>query len=326
MIVFPDDLEQAAGEKGELRAGGTDLQERRRLGRSRGWLVDLRDVTADRTIDERGGGHLVGALVKVAELAADPRMRRGYPALAEAAAGLATPQIRAVATVGGNLLQRNRCWYYRAPESHCFKSGGNGCPARAGDHLYHACFDLGPCISVHPSTLGMALLAYDATAELVGAPERTLAELFGDGSDPSRDHALPDGAVLSRVVLPPPRIGERSAYMRATSRARAEWPLVEVLARVGVEAGHITWASLAVGGVAPVPMRLPAVEAALVGAPADTAALTDIAARATSGVSSPPMSAYKLDLLQASIIDALERAFVREPVALAPGGTRDGSL
>jgi xanthine dehydrogenase YagS FAD-binding subunit len=322
MIVFPTDLQDAAGAEGELRAGGTDLQERRRSGRSRGWLVDLRDVGEQRTIEERGGGHTIGALVKIAELADDARMRQGYPGLADAAGGLATPQIRAVATVGGNLLQRNRCWYYRAPQSQCFKSGGNGCPARTGDHLYHACFDLGPCISVHPSTLGMALLAYDATVELLGAPPRSLPELFGDGSDPSRDHALPEGTVLSQIVLPPPRIGERSAYMRATSRARAEWPLVEVLARVGVEVGHITWASIAVGGVAPVPMRLPDIEAALVGAPADAEAMVDIAARAGAGAKSPTMSAYKLDLLQAAIVDVLERAFVREPVAAsrAPGG------
>jgi len=323
MIVFPTDLEQAAGEKGELRAGATDLQERRRIGRSRGWLVDLRDVKDQRTILPSGTGMAIGALVKIAQLADDERVRTGYPGLAEAAGGLATPQIRAVATVGGNLLQRTRCWYYRAPESNCFKTGGNGCPARTGDHLFHACFDVGPCISVHPSTLAMALLAYEATVELVGAPTRTMEELYGDGSDASRDHLLPEGAVLAQVVLPAPRAGEQSAYMRAISRARAEWPLVEVLARVAVEAGKITWARIAVGGVAPVPMRLPAIETALVGAPADAAALDDIAARAKDGATSPPMAAYKLDLLQGSIVDALERALARPP-ASAPqptGGT-----
>lgn len=323
MIVFPTDLEQAAGEKGELRAGATDLQERRRIGRSKGWLVDLRDVRGQRTIDPRGPGMAVGALVKIAQLADDERVRTGYPALAEAAGGLATPQIRAVATVGGNLLQRTRCWYYRAPESNCFKSGGNGCPARAGDHLFHACFDVGPCISVHPSTLAMALMAYEATVELVGAPARTMDELYGDGSDASRDHLLPEGAVLAQVVLPAPRAGEQSAYMRAISRARAEWPLVEVLARVAVEAGKITWARIAVGGVAPVPMRLPAIETALVGAPADAEAVADIAARAKDGATPPPMTAYKLDLLQGSIVDAIERALARPPVGAAQptGGT-----
>lgn len=314
MIVFPTNLEQASGEKGEIRAGGTDLQERRRLGRSQSWLVDLRDVKGSRAIEERGGGMVVGALTKIAELAEHDRIKSGYPGLAQAAGGLATPQIRAVATVGGNLLQRTRCWYYRAPESQCLKTGGNACRARAGDHLYHSCIDLGPCISAHPSTLGMALLAYEATVEVIGQPSRTIAELYGDGSDPTRDHQLPEGAVLSEIVLPPPKAGEQSAYMRAISRARAEWPLVEVLARVGVENGTIAWARLAVGHVAPRPLRLHAVETALVGAPADAAALVDIAAKAKEGAKPPPMTEYKLDLLQGSIIEALERALASKPV------------
>ena len=314
MIVFPTDLTQASGEKGEVRAGGTDLQERRRLGRSQAWLVDLRDVKGSRAIEERGGGMVVGALTKIAELADHDRIKSGYPGLAQAAGGLATPQIRAVATVGGNLLQRTRCWYYRAPESQCLKTGGNACRARAGDHLYHSCIDLGPCISAHPSTLGMALLAYEATVEVIGQPSRTIAELYGDGSDPTRDHQLPEGAVLSEIVLPPPKAGEQSAYMRAISRARAEWPLVEVLARVGVENGTIAWARLAVGHVAPRPLRLHAVETALVGAPADAAALVDIAAKAKEGAKPPPMTGYKLDLLQGSIIEALERALASKPV------------
>ncbi|HWB80246.1 MAG TPA: FAD binding domain-containing protein, partial [Nannocystaceae bacterium] len=283
-------------------------------GRSQAWLVDLRDVKGNRAIEERGGGMVVGALAKIAELADHDRIKSGYPGLAEAAGGLATPQIRAMATVGGNLLQRTRCWYYRAPESQCFKTGGNACRARSGDHLFHACFDLGPCISVHPSTLGMALMAYEATVEVIGQPSRTIAELFGDGSDPSRDHQLPEGAVLAEIVLPPPKAGEQSAYMRAISRARAEWPLVEVLARVGVTNGAIAWARLAVGGVAPVPLRLHAVETALVGAPADASALVDIAARSTDGAKPLPMTGYKLDLLHGSIIEALERALASKPV------------
>src|SRR6202000_291503 len=99
----------------------------------------------------------------IATIAADPRLGAAYPGLTAAAAGLATPQIRQVATLGGNLAQRSRCWYYRDPHIACFKKGGSSCPAREGNHLYGVAFDLGPCVAPHPSTLAAALLAYDAT-------------------------------------------------------------------------------------------------------------------------------------------------------------------
>jgi xanthine dehydrogenase YagS FAD-binding subunit len=318
MITFPNDLSQAqaqaAAATGEVRAGATDFTERRHLGLASTDIVDLRDVTEARTIAAASSGGLrLGALVTIAELARDATVRRDYPGLAEAAGGLATPQIRAVGTLGGNLLQRTRCWYYRAPEATCLKRGGARCGAREGDHHYHACFDLGPCVSVHPSTLGMALLAYGAEVELVGADARSVAALLGDGRDPRRDHALPEGALLSAVVLPPPQRGEKSACVRTIARARAEWPLVEAVARLGVVDGRIAWASVAVGGVAPVPLALPAVERALVGAAPTPAALTKAAALATDGAAPLPMTGYKLALLEGTVQDALERALERTP-------------
>jgi xanthine dehydrogenase YagS FAD-binding subunit len=321
MIVFPTSLQQAATEPGVLRAGGTDLHERRRLQLVDGKIVDLRDVADGREIVERPGGEIeVGALVRIAALAADPRIAAGYPALAQAAGGLATPQIRAIASVAGNLLQRNRCWYYRAPEAKCLKKGGERCFARDGDHLYHACFDLGPCVAVHPSTLGMALIAYDAKVDVIGGAGRTVAALLGDGTDPRRDHALEDAAVVSAIVLPAPRAGERSAYVRTISRARAEWPLVECAARLGVENEAIAWAAIAVGGVAPVPLRLGAVEARLVGKAARPEGLGEAAALAREGADPLPMTGYKVDLLEQTVLEALEKALEHTPAA-SKGGT-----
>src|SRR5690606_32533153 len=145
----------------------------------------------------------IGALVTVAAIASDARLRAAYPALTEAAAGLATPQIRVVATLGGNLLQRNRRWYVRDPDLQRLQKGGSRCYAREGNHLHHACFDLGPCIAVHPSTLAMALLTYAATVETADGARRSIADLYGDGSDPRRDHRLAAGEVLTAVVMPP---------------------------------------------------------------------------------------------------------------------------
>jgi len=150
----------------ELRAGGTDLSERRRSGVSTGPIADIAYRPDLLRIDRAAGGSTrIGALVPIATVAG---LGADYPGLAAAAGGLATPQIRRIGTVGGNLLQRNRCWYYRNPGANCLKKGGHDCPARAGNHRYHVLFDLGPCVAPHPSTLGAALLAYGATVDDLG--------------------------------------------------------------------------------------------------------------------------------------------------------------
>lgn len=309
MIVFPTSIEEAAQAEGEVRSGATDLAERRKLGISRGNIVDLRDVAGLDGVQWGEGGTLrLGARLRIADVARREEVARNYPGLAAAGAGLATPQIRAVGTLGGNLLQRTRCWYFRSPEAHCLKKGGSKCWAREGDHLYHACFDLGPCASVHPSTLGMALMAYEASIEVQGGKARTVAELYGDGSDPRHDHRLEAGALLTTVVLPPPTPGERSAYFRAISRSRSEWPLVEVLARLVVDGDTIVHAAVAMGGVAPVPLRLPKVDAGLVGKPAKLATLAAAAKLAREGASPLPMTGYKVDLVEGTVLETLERA------------------
>jgi len=148
----------------EFRAGGTDLSERRRSGISRGEIVDLTPTDTMTGVEwGHDGAARIGGLVTIETLASDARVRTAYVGLAAAAAGLATPQIRSVGTLGGNLAQRSRCWYFRNPHLACLKKGDPVCPARAGNHLYGVAFDLGPCVAPHPSTLAAALLAYDAT-------------------------------------------------------------------------------------------------------------------------------------------------------------------
>lgn len=314
MIRFPKTASDRPEPGDVVRAGGTDLAERRRLRLAAGPIVDLRDMRGlDGIAPAAGGGTTVGALAKIADVSAHDRIRDGYPGLAAAAGALATPQVRAVATIGGNVLQRTRCWYYRSPDAHCLKKGGSRCYARDGDHLYHACFDLGACVSVHPSTLAAALLAYDAEAVVDGKGPRTMTALLGDGSDPSRDNALADGALLTAFVLPPPVPGERAAYFRAIARSRAEWPLVEVVARLIVEDTTITEAAVAIGGVAGVPMRLPKVEAQLRGKTADVSTYREAAALARDGASPLPMTGYKVPLCESTVLETLERAHHATP-------------
>jgi xanthine dehydrogenase YagS FAD-binding subunit len=302
----------------ELRAGGTDLGERRRSGIARAAVVDIAPSPELTRIDRAPDGSTsIGALVPVAGVAEHPGLAAGYPGLAAAAAGLATPQIRRVGTLGGNLLQHNRCWYYRNPHADCLRRGGTGCPARAGNHRLHVLFDLGPCVAPHPSTLGAALLAYAAT---VRTDRRSLpvAELFGDGTDGSREHRLAAGELLTAVVLPAPAAGERAAYVRATSRAHAEWPLVESVARLVLDGDRVAAAAVVVGAVAPVPLRLAAVEDVLTGRPATPETFRVAAARAADGATPLPQTGYKRALLTGTVYEALCRAARTPPASREP--------
>ncbi|MEV6954649.1 FAD binding domain-containing protein [Streptomyces sp. NPDC051183] len=299
---------QARG--GELRAGGTDTTARQRSGLSPGPFTDLDGADSLRGCTPLpGGGLRVGALTTLATLATDPRVRAGWPALAAAAGSAATPQIRAAGTLGGNLLQRNRCWYYRNPHVSCFQKGGTGCPAREGDHHFGVVSGDGPCVAPHPSTLAMALLTYDAEAEVHGESPRTVADLYGDGDRLFRaDHLLAPDRILTAVRLPAPLPGERAACHRTISRAHAEWPLVEATARLALDGATITHAAVAAGGVARVPLRLPEVEAALIGREATPATLAAAAATVLTRCRPLPQTAYKATLFRDTVLEALELA------------------
>ena len=297
-----------SSQSAELRAAGTDLSERRRSGVSMGPLIDIAAAPDLIGIDwAADGAARIGAFSTIAAIAADARINQAYPGVAAAALGLATPQIRHLATLGGNLAQRSRCWYYRNPHIACLKKGGPNCPARSGNHLYGVAFDLGPCVAPHPSTMAAALLAYEATIITDRRSGLTIGDVLGDGSNGAADHALASGEMIRVIQLPPPVPGERALYRRAISRSHAEWPLVEVCARAVVSAGAFQFIRIAVGGIAPVPLRLSASEAALQGKPANTANIAKAADQATAGAKPLPMTGYKLDLLRGLAHDLLER-------------------
>jgi xanthine dehydrogenase YagS FAD-binding subunit len=292
----------------EFRAAGTDLSERRRSGVSAGPLIDL-PAAPDMTGMHWGpdGNLRIGAFTTIAAIAADLRIAAAYPGIAASAQGLATPQIRHLATLGGNLAQRSRCWYFRNPHIACLKKGGSDCPARPGNHLYHVIFDLGPCVAPHPSTMAAALLAYDATVTTDRRSSLGIGDLLGDGANGAADNALQPGEMIKSVTLPPPLQDEHALYRRAISRTHAEWPLVEICARAVIKDGTFQFVRLAAGGVAPVPLRLAAAEAALQGKRAHAAAIAVAAERATSGARPLPMTGYKVDLMKGVVQDVLER-------------------
>jgi xanthine dehydrogenase YagS FAD-binding subunit len=298
----------ASAQASEFRAAGTDLSERRRSGLSQGPMIDIAGAPGTIGIDwGADGAARIGAFTTIAAIAADARIARAYPGLAASAQGLATPQIRHLATLGGNLAQRSRCWYYRNPHIACLKKGGPDCPARTGNHLYGVAFDLGACVAPHPSTMGAALLAYDARITTDRRSGLTIGDVFGDGSNGAADHALASGEMIQGVELPPPLQGERALYKRAISRSYAEWPLVEVCARAVISAGSFQFIRIAAGGIAPVPLRLLASEATLQGAAANPATIANATKQATAGAKPLPMTSYKLDLLSGVVHDLLER-------------------
>jgi xanthine dehydrogenase YagS FAD-binding subunit len=307
-ITILTSYDERPTETGDLvyRAGGTDLQERLRTTGATPHVLDLTGVPGFAAIERSGSGTTLGAGATVAVIARE--LAVDYPALALTAAGLATPQVRATATIGGNLLQRTRCWYYRHPHTTCFKSGGDTCPAREGRHLYGVAFDTAPCVHPHPSSLAMALLTYAATVDTTQRDGLAIGDLLGDGSDPSRDHLLADGEVLTRVRLPAPQAGERAAYFRAISRFEAEWPLVEAVCRiVRDDDGTVTSCAVAIGGVAPIPLRLNDVEDVLRGTMLGDDVIAEASALATAGATPLPETAYKVELVGATVREVLER-------------------
>lgn len=254
----------------ELRAGGTDLMERIRRGVASPDIDDLRDVPG---LEEVVGGR-IGARLTLAKLAAHPDIVAGWPALALSTGALATPQIRAVGTLGGNLAQKVRCSWYRDPGFVCYQRGGTSCPALAGDRSLLGVED-DACISVHPSTVACALLLYASGVEVDGAV-RTFPEWLGS----------PRGTI-SHVILPPAEAGEKGAYRRAIHRSRAEWPLVEIAGR---RVGGRVW--LAAGGIAHHPRRLTEVEEAFAAGEAEPWKKAGIQLRPH------PQTAYKIPLMQ----------------------------
>ncbi|ODM74531.1 FAD binding domain-containing protein [Bradyrhizobium elkanii] len=292
----------------EFRAAGTDLSERRRSGLSCGAIIDL--AASPDTIGvawNADGSARIGALTTIAAIASDSRLAEAYPGIAAAALGLATPQIRHMATLGGNLAQRSRCWYFRNPQIACLKKGGADCPARSGNHLYHVTFDLGPCVAPHPSTMAMALLAYDAKVTTDRRSGLSISDLLGDGSNGAADNLLASGERIERIELPVPLAGERALYKRAISRTHAEWPLVEICVRAVMSGGAFQQVHIAAGGIAPVPLRLAASAAALQDKQISAATIAQAAELATSGARPLPMTGYKLELLTGLVRDVIER-------------------
>ena len=290
--------------------GGTDLLPQVKDGVvAAEQLVGLAAIPGMAGIDETNVGLAIGAAATIAHVAAHPVVRRRYAALAEAAGGLATPQIRNEATIGGNLAQRPRCWYYRSPLIPCLKKGGDRCYALAGNTRLLCVTGGDRCYIVHPSDAAVALSALDARLETVGpngARELPIGEFFaGPARDIYRENVLEPGELVARIILPA-NAPERSLYLKVRERESGDFALVSVAAALTLESdGTISKARIALGGVAPVPYRAAEVEEYLAGRLASDVDSARAAALALPIAVPLPHNGYKLPMARNIIRRAL---------------------
>jgi xanthine dehydrogenase YagS FAD-binding subunit len=256
------------------------------------------------------GGITIGALARLADVADHPAVRDGYGAIAEALLASASPQIRNVATIGGNLLQRTRCAYFRSSLPCNKREPGSGCGALNGGNRLHALFGTSAhCVATHASDLAVAFVALDAKVRLRGAQaERVmpLEELYLlPGDTPGRETQLAKGELIVEVELPRTALARNSCYLKLRDRASFEFAVVSVAAALDMEDGVIRAARICAGGVGTKPWRLRACEAAVAGAPPGEAVFRDAAALAAEGARPLSQNGFKVELLRRTVFRAL---------------------
>jgi xanthine dehydrogenase YagS FAD-binding subunit len=282
-------------------AGGTDLIPRMKAGLTAPErLVNLKSIPGLDRIEPRPDGMHLGALVTLARLAADPALRRDFTALAEAAGDAATPQVRNAGTLGGNLCQRPRCWYFRHPDFRCRKKGGEECFALEGENKYHAIFGGPECRIVHPSNTAPALMALDSrVVVLSGRKSREIPteKFFAlPAVDVSRENVLEEGELVTGVRIPRPPEATRSRYGEIRERATFDFALVSCAVALTFDGGRCVRARVVLGSVAPVPWRCPGAEAILTGARLDETVAGRAAAAALEGADPLSGNRYKVSL------------------------------
>ena len=316
--IKADGVEDAmrAGSTGStvrILAGGTDILPLIKDGIvSPDTLVDISGWQDCSSIEEVDGGLLIRALTPLAAVASHPQVLDSYKALADACQLVATPQLRNMGTLGGNLLQQTRCWYYRGPHN-CWMKGGQLCFARDGENENHAIFMTDPakskCVSAHPSDPGAALLALDASVVIMtssGELEMPVADFFALPTEDRRTYTnLPEGAVITGIKLPQPSPNRRSSYAKAMARASWAFALAGVALSADIDKGRIENARVALAGVAPIPFRVPIVEGQISGRAVTDLDFEALGTLVVEGAAPLAHNGYKVDLLRALFMQAL---------------------
>ena len=245
---------------------------------------------------------VIGSMVTLKDLASNKQIRSRCPAIAQAADSVATPQIRNVGTLGGNLCQRPRCWYYRSSRFDCLKKGGDVCFAEDGLSKYHAIYGGMNCHIVHPSDLATALTSLKATIEIQGQGESRevpISEFFtGPDVNIEMENSLEPGEFITSIQIPNEHICSTSTYVKAKERSALDFALVSVAVAIKEEKNLITDAGITLGGVAPVPWRLPDLERELIGSDINSVSCDRMAQKALSDAVPMKHNRYKVPMSQ----------------------------
>lgn len=276
-------------------------------------VVNLKHIPGmDRLQYDPRNGLQIGALVTVAEVAESADVRAHFPALAQAAGSVASPQIRHVGTMGGNLCQRPRCWYYRNEHIHCLKKGGDRCYAIAGENKYNAILGGGPSFIVHPSDTATALTALGATITIFGPKgSRTIPiEKFFVLPRVSVRHEniLKPDEIVTGITVPVSASAAHSVYLKFREKESMDWAMAAAAVALHLSGGKVVEARIVLGGVAPIPWRVPRAEAALKGKSLRAETLEMAANIALEGAAPLGKNAYKIPLTKALVRRALHQA------------------
>ncbi|MEU9313898.1 xanthine dehydrogenase family protein subunit M [Streptomyces sp. NPDC048256] len=293
---------------GRYIAGGTTLVDlMRETVEHPGTLVDISSLPlGEITVTERGGLR-IGALATMTETAANRKVRATYPAIAQALELSASAQLRNMATIGGNIMQRTRCTYFRDVTADCNKrEPGSGCAAREGYHRTHAILGTSDaCVATHPSDAAVALAALEATVQLLGPDGRRsipIADfLLQPDSSPGREQALREGELITSVEIPAYPRPLKSGYLKVRDRQSYEFALTSAAVALHVRGGVIREAKVAAGGVGTVPWKLPAVEEALVGERPSDRLWARAAESAADGARPLAHNRFKVELLKRTV-------------------------
>jgi xanthine dehydrogenase YagS FAD-binding subunit len=273
-------------------------------------LVNMKGAL-ETTVTPASGGLRIGAAMKMVDAAEHADIARLYPAVAAAAIEVGTPQIRNQGTVGGNLNQRPRCWYFRNEEFVCFKKGGTTCFSITGENQFHAIFGGGPSFIVHPSSLAVPFVAYGATFRLLGPNGERLVPAAEFFTLPSRnvrvENQLAPDEVLTHVILPAPG-AVKSGHYEVRYKTSHDWPIAFATALLTMNGPTVRAARIVMGAVAPIPWRSQAAEQALAGKAVNEATATAAAEAALQGAAPLAQNAYKIQVAKTAVKRAILRA------------------
>ena len=277
-------------------------------------VLDINRLPLDKIERMPDGGLKIGATVRNSDLAYHPKVQQDYSVLSQAILQGASAQIRNMATVGGNLLQRTRCVYFRDTAMPCNKrEPGTGCPAITGHNRTLAIFGASEnCIATNPSDMCVALAALEATIHIQGT-KGSRAVAFGDfhllpGNTPHRETVLEAGDLITHITLPPPVTGSKHVYLKLRDRASYEFALSSAAVVITIASGRITRARIALGGVGTKPWRSPEGEAALTGKTTNEAAFRQAAEAAMRGAKPQSENGFKIELAKRCLAHALKMA------------------